>query len=383
METKHRYVYQVTPLTAVHIGTGDSYDPMQYTMKKETQSGKFSIYRYDALSVMEGMDTTQKKELERILDAGDFRKACLFVAGKAREEQCRYTGVVSPEVFKDYITKQQDPANQLTVDEMYRTPGKDVACLPGSSLKGAIRTAVLEKEADSFRNKAELEQLIRDRRGSRNFEPVVFGFRTKNRQGRFINDVQKDPFRGIRFTDGIISAPDPCLVFSIENYRPGRDSPFAAMHLWVESLWGQFLGGKTKAAGEMTIDSGLLQQRALGAAQFFRSGHKDLVSQLLQACHSFYSNVFETEYDRFYAGLAPNNLTGLVQQLRKYISTKINPEQGEALIRVGRFSQIEAVTINQYRQPWNNKWGNSRMLGLLNGSYFPLGWAKLKLLLMK
>ncbi len=89
--------------------------------------------------------------------------------------------------------------------------------------------------------------------------------------------------------------------------------------------------------------------------------------QILDACRRFYLENLQKEYDRFYKSsryLQPigDKLLQMAQQLRP----------NETLLRVGRFSHLENMTVRPYAG------GVSRTRGLA-GALRPMGWVKMRL----
>ena len=83
-----------------------------------------------------------------------------------------------------------------------------------------------------------------------------------------------------------------------------------------------------------------------------------------------WENEYKTFYKTDYEGKTKaDELDNLIRE--------IAPEKNEFLVRLGRFSQVECVTVNEYRRPWNRKgWGKNRTVFNMEGKLVPLGWTK-------
>jgi len=87
------------------------------------------------------------------------------------------------------------------------------------------------------------------------------------------------------------------------------------------------------------------------------------------ACNRFYREKLEMEHRKFYRNSS-------LERFSKALIDMVM-EKNAFLLRVGRFSGVESVTLDEYRNPKTpgkkGKWGTSR--NVAEGMY-PMGWVK-------
>ena len=91
---------------------------------------------------------------------------------------------------------------------------------------------------------------------------------------------------------------------------------------------------------------------------------------MTNAVAELYDDKMQMEHDKFYTGSALSEFSQIL------LDEKI--ADNEFLLRVGRFSGVESVTLDKYRDPQvpdkSKGWGNTR--NMADGK-FPMGWMKL------
>ena len=150
---KERYKLTIEPITPVHIGTGVELTPLDY--KVDTILGKLNFEKNMYFKF------SSDKILQRMIETGDKKSLSEFemasVKGNMRElqqffqkncttiEDIDYSCEVTNGFAKLYSeNKGKDPYdNASKVYQIYRPEGLKTPVIPGSSLKGSIRTAIL------------------------------------------------------------------------------------------------------------------------------------------------------------------------------------------------------------------------------------------------
>jgi CRISPR-associated protein Csm5 len=154
---------RATAISPIHIGTGQALDPFSYIIKDKI------LYRYNLNKLIELFTPEQRKQIgatakgigagSKIEDAIRTRRLIhdLFTpAEHANAVEHKYDvhskdfidkynseisgGVKAPN--KQTYNRQSAAVNQLEIQEIYRDRG--IPAIPGSSLKGAVRTAFLK-----------------------------------------------------------------------------------------------------------------------------------------------------------------------------------------------------------------------------------------------
>ncbi len=352
---KH-YTMTIQILSPVHIGSGQDIDPLEYLLK----DGVF--YRLDLPTLLAEMDGALRAEFNRkaaepnpvILrdfihrHADPQKHACFTADGGAFETM--------------YLQNLKNPNTRLEITLMTRSPGTWRAYLPGSSVKGAIRTAVVSELAKSkhLRNP-----------NPKYFEKDVLGFA----------DAKQDPFRCVRISDAPLPNAatfiDKAEIFKL-NKGIGPDP--AGIQMFYEQCFSMLDGETITATGTLAIDDQLPQKHA-----FDRRQKKDINAvsmaidafDLVKACRAFYLPKMQAEHDTFYTSNA---------ELEECSRALLDVTYGdnEFPIRLGRFSHVECTTVDGYRNPRTRKtrdgqplpWGVTRTL---SAGSMPMGWAKVRL----
>jgi CRISPR-associated protein Csm5 len=398
-----RKIYTITPLTGIHIGTGEELTPLDYTITDKIGNTTISKSAYCKFSC--------DRILQRLMNdnkaSSDFYNAS--VEGNMKDLQkffqdhctsmddvdylCEVTKGFA-EIYNEICNKDYNP-KAGRVYQMYHTEEINnkmkVPAIPGTSIKGSIRTALLnyflaglsESEYDDAMNEINVFEQKKDLTGGEN-----------NLKQKLLeySDAKNDPFRAISLSDcsfkDIRTQLVGCLkvvYFYKESLNPLK------INIQAEVIRGELLGGNAKSEVCISIDDKLQKMpfapnkdetpRRLKTIDF---------DDIRDSCNYFYwreFGEFEREYDKFYRNVS-DGTEDLIVKLRKELKKAIDDTKKQFIIRVGRWSQVEYVTFGKdFRKPVIKKgkkddkppkWGTTRTLFDYNGSYLPMGWCVLK-----
>lgn len=333
----------ITPLTLVHIGCGEDFEPTNYVI-----DGGF-LFHFDPARVP--LDEADRKLLLAAVSApGDqgIRQTQKFFAERVEQfiAAMRNIVAVAPGVERQYQARVgtvaqtedrgQHVVNRLEIERTIHHPHTGIPYLPGSSLKGSMRTAWLDH----------------------------LNAGGDKQTGEKANDVEKrllgggfhaDPFRLVRVVDAMGSDVVSRVVFCT-NHKKRK----------VFDKNGREITGQGPATRRETISPG--QLRAFTSEIRFddlagihreseRSGALTPLPQrrvpafaaLAQACNRFYLGRFDEELKileerRF---VSDEWLAGM-NELRQALDAEL--QTGKVmLLRVGRHSGAESVTISRMR----------------------------------
>ncbi len=139
----------VTPLTPIHIGCGETFEPTNYVIDEN------GLFAFDpSLATLNSVERSRLLRPARDANLQGIQK--FFRDHPEPFIACsRQIIPVTNEIGKDYNDKIGKPAqqirdgnnviNRLSIDKMICHPHTGIPFLPGSSLKGAIRTAILDR----------------------------------------------------------------------------------------------------------------------------------------------------------------------------------------------------------------------------------------------
>ena len=181
-----------TPLAPVHIGCGEDMDPTSYVLDAD------ALYEFSPGALAAVLDEADRKRLLGLVDGARDESALtgvrsfLFERRKGLVAYSLRTVRAAPGVQELYEGRirnmpQADSKtiNQLEIERNSSHPETCAPILPGSSLKGAIRTALLNQENEGRGR--------RDNEKSQDLQQRLFGYR------RF----EKDPMRLVHVSDAM------------------------------------------------------------------------------------------------------------------------------------------------------------------------------------
>ncbi len=353
------YRLLITPLSPVHIGTGESYEPTNYVI----DAG--ALHEFDTGAAMAALADADRKTL---LEIGNRRPDAGMIEALQRFFHERRAALMAhaiqripvlPGVADLYAKRVGQTANReadgkkvinrLEIDRTSFNPVTRLPVLFGSSLKGAIRTALLD-----YVNGGRLAQ---EREGLHEFQGRLFRYYDENARPRMA--LERDPMRLVHLADavwtGVAGLPAAQVLLAVNRKKaPVRDEQGRLRKSQAESkdlyqILECIPGWHYRAfTGQLTIQSvaglGHRHNDELPAANL----RFDL-ARIAQACNAFYRPILDEELrqlrDRDY--LDPrwdNTLRNLLQgQAERF-------QRGELfLLRVGRHSGAESVTLNGVR----------------------------------
>jgi CRISPR-associated protein Csm5 len=347
---KH-YRMTIQILSPVHIGSGQDIDPLEYQVK----NGIF--YRLNLPAFLRQMTPAQRTEFNRRVS--DPNPAVLrdFLYRQVDPEKYSCFKADAGGFDAMYQKNLKNPNTKLQITLMTRSPGTWQAYLPGSSIKGAIRTAVLSELA---KQNTKLRKPV----NPKFFEKEVLG----------CSDPRTDPFRCLKIADAMLPDAatfiDKTEIFKLKK-EAGPDP--SGIQMFYEQCFSMLDGETIEARGTLELDDLLPQKTYFDKKEQQNKNAVSMpltISQLSTSCKAFYLPKMQEEHHTFYRS---NSELEIHSQKLLAMTYKDN----EFPIRLGRFSHVECTTVDEFRQPHNNKgWGKTRTL---SGGIMPMGWAKVRL----
>jgi CRISPR-associated protein Csm5 len=337
---KYRLAFDI--LSPVHIGTGHEINPLEYII----QAGVFqkvSLEKY-----VFSMNDAKRDQFERLVEEGNLVKLRKNVSENVKKDHVAYSVAVSPKIEALYNSKLVDPQNQLLINPFVRTQDQSVPLFPGSSVKGAIRTAVISEIAKI----SGLPKPV-DKRGEYEFESKVLGYK----------DGKDDPFRAIKIRDVHLPA-DSTMIREIRNVFKGRSGGLQTndIQMICEVTHSQMTGRPVSFGADIFIDDDLFSTHFLSKSI--------TIEHVIHSCRIFYKDKMEKEHQKFYKNSESETPSSHL------LNTTLS--EGSFLLRIGRFSGAESVTLDGYRNPrppGDKGWGGTRNLA---AGIYPMGWLRVE-----
>lgn len=330
------------PLSPIHIGSGNEIDPLDYTIVGN------NLYVMSFGRIVAKLNDDERAKLEALIDKGDLLALRSFITKTASSEmESKYSVEVSSKVRSLYDSKIGDIQNQLLINPFIRTEGEAKPFVPGSSIKGAIRTAIISEIGKNSKLPKP-----RNYKDERQFESKLLGCR----------DAKEDPFRGLTIRDISLEA-DSTIIREIRNVSKTGQGSLESNELQIicEVTHSSITGKAFDFETQISIDQALFSIGILSKSL--------TIEQIIKSCTAFYRDKMTKEHNKFYANSGSKSYS--VQLLETPL------EENSFLLRIGRFSGVESVTIDKYRNPRppgkKRVWGTTK--NLAEGKY-PMGWLK-------
>lgn len=305
-------------LSPVHIGSGEMLSPLEYQAVEE-QSGQYTVYTIDYEGWLNSLTPDEAIQIAAEFSRSNQNQIWQFLRGKIDKNIFIKTkSKASKTIYDKYIsrlTKTEQSKNELA--PATRNSLTSAMIVPGSSIKGAIRTAII----DFFDNGALLQEY---KRGKDNWEKNKF---YTSKLEKMFGKISENAFKQLKVSDFELLLDESEFVQSVEK-RAKDDSedekkpicevaPTSAKPKYGKMYLGNFADNKEKAPLTDWSFEGLRK-----------------------VCNAYYLKRFEDEYNKFYT-LPQFSAT------RRFIDSIRNKLHNEnaILLRVGHFSHVECVTV--------------------------------------
>lgn len=368
------YTLTYTPLSPIHIGTGDSFDPTNYVIDDGT------LYEFDTGGALAALTETDRNELNKIVNARaneDMLKAVqrFFYKRRDRLKPWSINAIPVLDGVADLYGKRvgqtanresggSQVLNKLEIDRTAYNPINRQPVLFGSSIKGAIRTALLSHvndkkplsrlDAENFvlENLDQNERKRREREQKRIFPKLnqsLFEFKA----GKF----ELDPLRLLHVSDatwiGCDQLPAAQIVFSVNRKKElkrdkqGNEIFGQAEKRDLYQLLESISAWRYRAfSGQLNLQSmvGVRNNDKVPSSQLMFT-----IQQIAQYCNDHYRSILNSELTIMRKrGFLDSQWDMNIQSLFEKMENKFLSGQA-FLIRIGRHSGAESVTIDGVR----------------------------------
>lgn len=353
----HTDFFRLDILTPVHIGTGENLDPMSYLMREEGSGASCHILDSQSWAA----DYPDPDELCAKFSGGNIPQMRKFMADNLDPDiyAIRRIAVNNAAIFQEYCTKRDDQrtSNQLFISPQMSSNGR-TPILPGSSLKGALRTAIIDWL--DTQQKLELKSDLR-----------TYDDKLK----RVLGPITENAFKQLKIADVSGWADSTVLVEARElSRKTGKNAtPKAKCEVLPGQLQAQAhsapLFGKL-ALGEMS--------RPASRRLTLPDGTSWSWEELADLLHDYVAPRLDEEIAKFYRQPHFAKTLPVALQLRQALTDR---KPGQMFLRVGHYSHIEFVTVRNNR-PLTRKGKDGNYLPhgttrTLADGVFPFGWVRL------
>lgn len=344
------YTFNAEALTPVHIGAGREIDPCEFVLK----NGR--LMRFNPAQVLNDLDGAARQTFETLAGMADLKGLQAFFREHVKPERHALAWVdAAREFIKEFEAKAGDPDNLFLVQMMPRNPQTGQVYLPGSSIKGAVRTAVV----NHFTNLVpQLKSLVHEavRRANpkdrgKVLEQKALDRTVRRNDGRERDEIDRDVFRLIDVEDTVLPS-DGTIINRANNWNPHKTGA-EQIQMWFERIRCRADGGGLQFQIRLHID-----EKAMSHPGVKRSvGHTLDLKTLVEASNTFYWGRLAAELDNFFPGNTNPTRQAIYRTMavqdskgRHVVHETVYPQM---LLRVGRFSHFESLSVDELREGWN------------------------------
>ena len=388
MNNFNEYKLKISNFSPLHIGMGpdDEYTPFNSIIKENV------LINFDTVDFAGLLTEKEKDKLNTIIEKslnikGSISSNLLAIRDFIKEkdvysyQKAKKLIPVTSSVLKKYNdniksaanieskstkNKEEKVLNNLSFKRTYYSPISQKAIIPGSSIKGAIRTALLNYENES-------EKKIHTKQQNKALEKELFK-----------GDFKTDPMRLIFVSDSDAMNTTEYNYDTIVGFILNASKKFKGTT--KVPIKSEVISPMRKHS----FDSSITIQNTRGHYKEDDVPEIEFsIKTIVKACNQFYKNILKSEFERLenserisegWKKVASSCLTG-------HISKEL--DDGRAfLLRVGRFSGSEAITIDGARkieirnikQKTSEIKDSSGTMGLYSdtdknpNNMFPMGW---------
>ena len=336
----HNHQLTISTLSPVHIGCGEDYEPTNYVMRDGC------LYHFDLVSAVDTFAEQELHELDRISSERDpLLRLQSFIAERADSlagvaHTLRPVAAALYEKYSKVVGRaanvEQGGKKIVNTLEIARTAFNShnrEPIIPGSSLKGSIRTAILDAL-----NQGKTTSL-RGRNDGRDLERELL-------QGSFA----EDPLRLLKVGDARFVAGEKSLLPRIlfENNIRRKVAVDEKSEKQLLSLMREVLPEFN--FGVFVAD--LTVQDLLGVEGGDKASVPKIqlvVTDVIAACNRFYLNIFKREQQRLRErGCLDEKWDIQAGKVLELLEPFFKARAG-MLLRVGRHSGAESVTLDGVR----------------------------------
>lgn len=339
----------ISTLSPVHVGCGEDYEPTNYVIDNGT------LYEFEPGAAMKAFTAKDREQLLKIVrDPGNKRmlqevQAFFYGHRKTLMKTAKRQVPVVPKLAEFYESRVgkavqiegdgSQLVNKLAVLRTFFNPINGAPILPGSSLKGAIRTALLDEINRARPLQGQEKNLTLQQR--------LFQYQS----------FENDPMRLVQLTDAALQegvAVSSELRFAVNRRRKAPKSNDDSQQSLAQK-GGLYQLLECVSASRFRAFAGQLTVQEINAVsdrrnEFPAAELRWSIEQIAQACNRFYRPQLESELAAMQeCGYLDQSWAAMIKHLlNSDVGQKLDQNQ-IFLLRTGRHSGAESVTLNGVR----------------------------------
>ena len=363
MNVAKKYKVKLIPLTDIHIGSGKEIEAYEYTVKDRY------FYRIDMSAMFDKLNDSEKENFHKILQESNFFNIRSWIYDNYKENWGYiYKEKVSSkfeEYYKDKLKDESKENSQLSISEFIGYESKKY--IPGSTIKGALRTAFIHSYFLENEKKYKLEKKENE---AKIMEANILNAEKIDKKTDL--EPKKDPFKTVKIFD----------TEEIELEKFSVNAPqIKEGNLFCEVLSGIYNEidklEKVNFGNEIDFEQGinfnivsteysLKENLKMGYKKSF--GMKELIDSLDDKVENIINFEIEKKREK-----DSHNIKEFYEFLKKIFDTFKNRDNNISLIRIGKYTGFNDKTINLVTENPDEK---SRTI--FDENNCPMGWALIK-----
>jgi len=364
-------------LSPIHIGCDDVYEPTSFVIDEQ----KKKLIEFDPIDFIESLSSSQKNEFSRTCEGESLLaifKAVkrLYTSSIGGREVNLAPGILQH--YKEAISnrstyKNKDVVTQFSIEKTAYNPQNNNRYIPGSSLKGALRTGYLSMFAYAGDTVDGLKRILNGKDPARS---ITGRSNAKQLEEELLKgSFDKDPFRFVKVSD-LLPVNNSVKTKIIYAVNRGKSSGSVARGPFqiLETL-------QTGAVfeGNINIEEPI---KEAGIAQPI------YMTILLLLVHKHYARIFKKE------NALAQKIGFTMPKLGRFADDRYQKKTA-FIVRLGRHSGAEAVTIEgnrkikimrrggrkEYKNEATTVWlASEQSKPKNNEGLVPFGWAVLEIM---
>lgn len=334
--------FRLEVLTPVFIGSGEDLSPLEYVIRKEGDA--WALHLVDAVSWLQAAQG--KSDISAALNKGDMNALRRLMNEDLDASLYSLACMpLAPSLATELLDQITDPNSQgkAEVQPLPRSPVSMAPYVPGSSLKGALSTPLIDSldRGGKLKGASSYNAALKDLLGE---------ISTHAMQALKVSDVPLMPN-----STRIVAAKERALI------PDGSRTPKPACEVVTSTP-----AGRSPFFGRLLM--AITNEKKPGITLPGAQGNRSL-SRLAEVCNTFYLQRFRDELEKFYRLRHLQSTGAMLDPLLKRIEA-LDPEK-HILLRVGHYSHVECVTVTANRPKAAKGPGTTRTLA---GGMLPFGW---------
>lgn len=326
------YKMCITPLTPIHIGSGEELMPGEYFVFQD--NGRHKLYRIDMGYLASKLTDKSRDNLCNMIAKDPIKWVDEAVRKKPLVELIRkyawFYAVVANDVADGIAERWGNKDSMLAIKTLQRTDQDPI--IPGSSIKGAIRTALLWALVKKPLELPETLLMFNER----SHHAKVASWERRNVLKSQSGEIQDDLLRHLKIAD--CKAPGLVSRILVTDHVGMGDKEGKQREItdYRECFPGALQLGRT-----YTLKTSLVI--ASGHPHYLYGQGRIDSRMILKACRDFYREVLKADKD-YWKQRGKNDILGICERIEEEF--KQLPEDKGALIKLGWGGGMDSISLN-------------------------------------